>query len=634
VTAGPGIRGFATICCLGHYRDVVSELVEAVLESRLYDCSESFELAVLGAVEDQDLIAELVRPFEKIRISYRSADIGEYEFPALGLLQDACRTWSGNVYYLHTKGVSHSRVAQHVRYWRGLMLDQVVRNHSECTRLLLDHHAVGTNWRGDHYSGNFWWARAEHVRRLPDVRALRTTPRPITVNPTLNVRLQCEFWVSMARGRFANLGVAGLDLYQTIRWTVNAADVINDLLMSFDGDRYTELVMDSQSPYLAAVNARVKRSVPVNSPASAAAAVSDADVVLVDTSHDEDDCLGVLEACVAGMRGSTAIVVHDSNPPTQWHQRPATDYAPGTEWNGTVWKAILRFRLAHPDTWVSTVDADWGCTVVLPAVRADRPIEVFPRVGTAASAGLLSVADLGWDWFERNRERVLGLVSLSRFRRDLYMTPFRLGHQPITGRTQVLNCLVSMFGLERYLELGVADGENFEAVIAPVRQSVDPQAHATFRMTSDEFFASGRGCTEYDLIFIDALHEEAQCLRDIENALTRLCANGCIVVHDTSPPTEWHQRPASHYQPGEDWNGTVWKAVVRFRQAHPDVAVVTLDVDWGCTVIRRGPAPQPVPTITPLTWDALDQHRDGLLNLRPATWAELHKLAEDSHADH
>jgi hypothetical protein len=109
------------------------------------------------------------------------------------------------------------------------MLDQVVRNHSECTRLLLTHDAAGTNWRGDHYSGNFWWARAEHVRRLPDVRTLRTAPRPITADPTLNVRLQCEFWVSMARGRFANLGVAGLDLYQTIRWTVNAADVINDL---------------------------------------------------------------------------------------------------------------------------------------------------------------------------------------------------------------------------------------------------------------------------------------------------------------------------------------------------------------------------------------------------------------------
>jgi len=45
---------------------------------------------------------------------------------------------------------------------------------------------------------------------------------------------------------------------------------------------------------------------------------------------------------------SAAIIVHDSNPPTQWHQRSGAEYAPGSEWNGTAWKAILRFRLAHP----------------------------------------------------------------------------------------------------------------------------------------------------------------------------------------------------------------------------------------------------------------------------------------------
>jgi hypothetical protein len=81
---------------------------------------------------------------------------------------------------------------------------------------------------------------------------------------------------------------------------------------------------------------------------------------------------------------------------------------------------------------------------------------------------------------------------------------------------------------------------------------------------------------QYDLIFIDALHEEAQCLRDIENASKRLSANGCIVVHDTNQPTEQHQQPVSHYRLGEEWNSTAWKAVVRFRHAHPDIAVVTL----------------------------------------------------------
>lgn len=622
MTAEARIRGFATICCLGHYRDVTDELLDAVLESRLYDRSESVEFAVLGAPEDQAVVAELIRPFEKIRVAYRSPDVREYEFPALGLLQDACRSWSGNVYYLHTKGVSHSSLNQHVRYWRGLMLDAVVRGHAECTRLLLDHQAVGTNWLHDHYSGNFWWARSEHVRRLPDIRALRAAPRALRGDPTLNLRLQCEFWVAMTRGRFANLGVSGLDLYRTVRWTATAADVINDLLMSVAGDRYTELVTDGPSPYLGAVKAEVKRSVPARS-ADQAVAVGDANVVFVDSWHDADDCLEVLEACLAGTGGSAAIVVHDSNPPTEWHQRPGTEYVPGSEWNGTVWQAVLRFRRAHPDVWVRTVDTDWGCTVILPGLRGSpAAVPWNDATGPAAAAGL------GWEWFEQNREQVLGLVPVSRFRRDLYASPFRLGRRPIASRTEVLNCLISLSGLRRYLELGVAGGENFAAVIAPVRQSVDPRAPATFRMTSDEFFAARRGCPEYDLIFVDALHEEDQCLRDLENALARLSAHGCIVVHDANPPTEWHQRPASQYRPGEEWNGTVWKAVVRFRRAHPDIAVVTLDVDWGCTVIRRGPTPALLSAPLPaLTWEALDQQRERLLNLRPATWAELQPLA-------
>jgi len=135
-------------------------------------------------------------------------------------------------------------------------------------------------------------------------------------------------------------------------------------------------------------------------------------------------------------------------------------------------------------------------------------------------------------------------------------------------------------------------------------------------------------------IFIDALHEEAQCLWDVENALKRLSANGCIVVHDTNPPTEWHQRPAGHYRLGRDGTALSGTLSSAFATPTPDVAVVTFDVDWGCGIIRRRPTPRPIPILTPqLTWAALENHRDRFLNLRPATWAELHKSTEDSRAD-
>ena len=555
------IRGFATVCCLGEFRAVTAELLDALLESRLYDRMESLEIAVLGAPGDQEAVRELVRPFEKIRVVYSSPHVDEFEFPALGLLEDACRSWSGSVFYLHTKGVSRPPLDQHVRYWRALMLDEVVRNHEACTGLLVDHDTVGTNWRWNHYSGNFWWARSDHIRRLPAIRTLRLRPRRICDDPIWNLRLQCEFWVGMAVGRFANLGVHGLDLYATYRWSMDAATVVNDLLAALGGEHRAEIRTG---------NAPTDDSSP--------------DVVLVDGWHDEEDCWKDISAALSWVRDGGAVVVHDTNPPTAWHQRDGADYVAGSEWNGTAWRAVHRFRRENPETWVHTVDTDWGCTVIIPGLSSPAPRPELP-------------ADPSWEWFERHRDDALGLVRPSRFRRQLHAIPYVTGRRPLTTRTEVLNCLASWWGLERYLEIGVAAAENLDAVIAPVRHGVDPLGSSTFAMTSDAFFASGRGCRHYDLVFIDGLHEEDQVLRDVEHALDRLADGGVIVLHDANPPTEWHQRPLADYQPGEDWNGSVWKAVVRLRAQHPELSVVTLDVDWAApwSGVRRrrrgGPSP-------------------------------------------
>jgi Methyltransferase domain len=622
-SVGVPIRGFATICCLGDYRQVTAELLEALLDSRLYDRIEGMDLAVLGEVGDRDAVREMLRPFEKLRIGYQSSDVTEYEFPALGLLQDACRDWSGNVFYLHTKGVSRSPLSQHARYWRALMLDQVVRNHHACTDLLRECDTAGTNWRGNHYSGNFWWARSEHIVGLPDIRALRSSPRAISEDPVWNQRLQCEFWVGMRPGRFGNLGVRELDLYQTISWTKDTSSVINDLLGALGGNRYAEIVTAGPSAYLGGVVAGTKHSY---DQASGRDPDRGYDVVLVDGWHDETECFQDLMRALEMVGHDGAVLVHDTNPPTAWHQRGGADYAPGTEWNGTAWRAVRRFRLERPDTWVHTVDTDWGCTVIIPGLPATM-------AGSEQVSDLVGdEAHVDWEWFQHNRDSVLNLVSPSRFRRVLYAVPFALGRRTIATRTEVLNLLASWSGLDRYLEIGVGGGENFEGVIAPIRHSVDPQGGATFQMTSDAFFASGRGCSEYDLVFIDGLHEEEQVLRDIENALGRLSPRGRIVLHDANPPTAWHQRPRSQYDAGEDWNGTVWKGVVRFRALHPELTTVTLDVDWGCTVISRSEARQAAVEVPgDLSWEHFVARREELLNLRPPLCAELTGSSLEGH---
>jgi predicted O-methyltransferase YrrM len=230
----------------------------------------------------------------------------------------------------------------------------------------------------------------------------------------------------------------------------------------------------------------------------------------------------------------------------------------------------------------------------------------------------------------RQMAEALSLLDKVRAVQALYADPFLAGSASLVSRTELLNVLISVNGLDSYLEIGVAAGRNLAQIIAPIRQSVDPYADATYRMTSDDFFACGIGLDRYDVIFIDGLHEEAQCRRDLENALARLSDRGWIVAHDANPPTEWHQRPVEQFQPGSNWNGTVWKALIRFRSEHPELELRTLDVDWGCALLRRRAAnvrPDSGPELPDtLDWVFFAEHRRELLNLVPASGEELRNL--------
>jgi hypothetical protein len=573
------VRGFMTVCCRGHYIEVLSEILASLFESRLYEKSLSIELAVLGGLEEQRVVERMIAPFDRFRITYRSEDLRECEYPALELLQEACRDFAGCVYYLHTKGVSHARTDPHQRYWRALMLHHVVDRHEECLSALENHACVGTGFKGDHYSGNFWWAKAEHIRKLPDLASLRKAPRRVAWDPANDFRYQCEYWIGMSGGTFKSLGPEYLHFHENIRFAHSVARIVEDLLDVSEGRSRLEITGESAG--------------------NETLGETKYDVVLVDSVCKADRSLQIMESALGRLKPRGTLVVRGSNPPTALPADSADE----------IWKAVVRFRTKYPELSFTTVDTDRGCTIVRPNLRAkERFAAPLPT-------------ELSWERFDEMRAAWLNLISVRRFQRALVGVRYAHGRAEIRTRTDILNALTSRFELERYLEIGLGDPkDNFARIVAPVRQSVDPTASATFRMPSDEFFASSRGCETYDLVFIDGLHEADQCLRDVENSLRRLSPNGFIVLHDSNPPTEWHQRPVGDFVPGSEWNGTVWKAIVRFRERHPERAVFTVDLDWGCTVIRASGghpvrlSPEPP---EPLDWSLFEGRRKELLNLIP-----------------
>lgn len=213
------------------------------------------------------------------------------------------------------------------------------------------------------------------------------------------------------------------------------------------------------------------------------------------------------------------------------------------------------------------------------------------------------------------------------------------------NRIDVLQAALDAVGGRRYLELGVNDGACFHAIRAETRIGVDPRfafrppivdrlrtvlgarsGTLYFPLASDEFFARyGRRLAPLDVVFVDGLHTHEQAYRDTLNALRHLSPEGVVVLHDCSPASAAAAAPTLEEAARSegfsgDWNGDVYKAVVRLR-THPELRVQVLACDQGVGVVTRGVPERPL-ALTPeeigaLDYAELDRRREELLGLRP-----------------
>jgi glycosyltransferase involved in cell wall biosynthesis len=123
-----------------------------------------------------------------------------------------------------------------------------------------------------------------------------------------------------------------------------------------------------------------------------------------------------------------------------------------------------------------------------------------------------------------------------------------------------------------YLEIGVETGFTFNNVhfLTENKTGVDPDPKCSYpnliEKTSDSFFEDNKEHTK-DVIFIDGMHQTEYILRDINNSIKILNAEGKIFIDDILPLTydEQLKIPNRHYYEngilkyGEPWTGDVWK---------------------------------------------------------------------------
>lgn len=90
------------------------------------------------------------------------------------------------------------------------------------------------------------------------------------------------------------------------------------------------------------------------------------DVIFIDGLHLAEQVDRDIKNALNYISDDGFIVLHDCNPPTEWHAREDYQYRytpGGGVWNGTSWKAFYKWR-SNPTITSCCVDTDWGVGVI------------------------------------------------------------------------------------------------------------------------------------------------------------------------------------------------------------------------------------------------------------------------------
>lgn len=151
-------------------------LINRIIESGLYEKLDSIYICNIGKNIDVNLLKNRVcqndesrfADYDKFTVYNLSSHINEYEAITLNMIHNYSLVNNhAKILYLHTKGL-FTLNNQCVNDWIDYMLYFNVDKYDVCISELDNADCVGVNWLGNHFSGNFWWANADHiVRRNP-----------------------------------------------------------------------------------------------------------------------------------------------------------------------------------------------------------------------------------------------------------------------------------------------------------------------------------------------------------------------------------------------------------------------------------------------------------------------------------
>lgn len=138
------------------------------------------------------------------------------------------------------------------------------------------------------------------------------------------------------------------------------------------------------------------------------------DVIFIDGLHLADQVNRDICNAFEHLSDDGFIILHDCNPPTEWHARETYHYRyspAGGIWNGTSWKAYYSWR-CKTDIYSICVDTDWGIGILSKNEKIgnntinENPYYEFSKM-------------------YKNKIEHLNLVSFNDFKKILHLTQIK-----------------------------------------------------------------------------------------------------------------------------------------------------------------------------------------------------------------
>jgi hypothetical protein len=139
------------------------------------------------------------------------------------------------------------------------------------------------------------------------------------------------------------------------------------------------------------------------------------DVIFIDGDHRAIQVIEDIHNALNCITAHGIILLHDCNPLLEIHQR---DEIVEAHWNGSVWKAVLFYRMMMPSINIQTVDVDEGIGIIKPFMTQQlfMPDMSAPFEPDFFFEPNFFCAHFNFDFLNKYRRDILNLITVEEWK--------------------------------------------------------------------------------------------------------------------------------------------------------------------------------------------------------------------------